>query len=98
MDFQFLTRCSAVRQLARTLLRLAETDSWAVIQFYKKEGTVGSEMVLYGMVKIVPLQMPFPFLTRLEPYGNFSPMGVLWYPIGASPGYEKFVGSAEKPF
>src|SRR5215472_16664729 len=57
---------------------------------------VGSEMLLYGMVKVVPLQMPFPFLTRLvEPFGNFSPMGVLWYSIGASPGYEMFIGSAE---
>ena len=57
---------------------------------------VGSEMVLYGMVKAVPLQMPFPFLARLvEPYGNFSPMGVLWSSVGASPAYERFTGSAE---
>lgn len=57
---------------------------------------VGSEMVLYGMDKVVPLQMPYPFLTRLvEPFGNFSPMGVLWYSIGAATGYEIFVGSAE---
>ncbi len=57
---------------------------------------LGSEMLLYGMVKLIPLQMPFPPLTRLvEPFGNFSPMGVLWSSIGASPGYEMFVGSAE---
>jgi hypothetical protein len=57
---------------------------------------VGATMVLYGMDKAVPLQMPFPHLSRLvEPYGNFSPMGVLWYSIGSSPSYEIFVGSAE---
>src|SRR4051794_10148938 len=57
---------------------------------------VGSQMLLYGMIKVVPLQMPFPFLTRLvEPFGNFSPMGVLWSSIGAAPGYETFVGSME---
>jgi hypothetical protein len=57
---------------------------------------LGSQMLLYGMIKVVPLQMPFPSLTRLvEPYGNFSPMGVLWYSIGASPAYETFVGAAE---
>lgn len=57
---------------------------------------VGAQMASYGMVKLVPLQMPFPFLTKLvEPYGNFSPMGVLWFSIGASPAYEMFVGSAE---
>ncbi|HTB16301.1 MAG TPA: hypothetical protein VK752_32260 [Bryobacteraceae bacterium] len=56
----------------------------------------GSQMLIYGMAKLVPLQMPFPSLTRLvEPFGNFSPMGVLWYSIGAAPGYEMFAGSAE---
>ena len=57
---------------------------------------LGSTLILYGMDKIVPLQMPFPALTRLiEPYGNLSPMGVLWASIGASPAYEIFTGCAE---
>src|SRR5258708_7542444 len=57
---------------------------------------VGSLLLHYGMVKVVPLQMAFPFLTKLvEPFGNFSPMAVLWSSVGASPGYEMFVGSAE---
>jgi hypothetical protein len=56
----------------------------------------GSTMLTYGMVKAFPLQMPAPYLTRLlEPFGNFSPMGVLWAAIGASPAYERFAGSAE---
>jgi hypothetical protein len=57
---------------------------------------LASEMFLYGMDKVIPLQMPFPFLTKLlEPYGNFSRMGVLWSSIGASPAYEIFGGCAE---
>jgi uncharacterized membrane protein YphA (DoxX/SURF4 family) len=57
---------------------------------------LASEMLLYGLVKVVPLQMPFPSLSRLmEPYGNFSPMATLWYSVGASPAYEIFAGSAE---
>ena len=57
---------------------------------------VGTSMLSYGFVKVVPLQMPTLMLTRLvEPFGNFSPMGVLWYSIGASPAYEVFVGLAE---
>jgi uncharacterized membrane protein YphA (DoxX/SURF4 family) len=57
---------------------------------------LASQMLAYGMAKLVPLQMPFPHLTKLlEPFGNFSPMGVLWSSIGASPGYEMFAGSAE---
>jgi hypothetical protein len=57
---------------------------------------LASEMVLYGTDKAIPLQMPFPFLTRMvEPYGSFSPMGVLWSFVGASRPYEIFVGCAE---
>ncbi|HET7698250.1 MAG TPA: hypothetical protein VFK57_21220 [Vicinamibacterales bacterium] len=57
---------------------------------------VGATMVSYGMVKAMPLQMPYPSLQRLvEPFGNFSPMGVLWYSIGASPAYERFAGFME---
>jgi uncharacterized membrane protein YphA (DoxX/SURF4 family) len=57
---------------------------------------LASEMILYGMVKAFPLQMPFPFFAQLiEPFGNFSPMGLLWSSIGASPSYETCVGCAE---
>jgi hypothetical protein len=53
-------------------------------------------MLTYGMVKAVPLQMPFPFLfTQVEPFGNLSPMGILWASVGASPTYEMFAGCAE---
>jgi len=63
----------------------------AVIRF-----ALVSQMFSYGLAKVVPLQMPFPYLTKLlEPYGNFSPMGVLWSSVGASPAYEIFAGSAE---
>jgi uncharacterized membrane protein YphA (DoxX/SURF4 family) len=57
---------------------------------------LASEMFLYGMDKAVPLQMPFPGLSQLvEPYGNFSPMGILWSFVGSSRPYEIFVGCAE---
>jgi uncharacterized membrane protein YphA (DoxX/SURF4 family) len=57
---------------------------------------LATQMFVYAFAKIVPLQMPFPPLSRLlEPFGNFSPMGVLWYSIGAAPAYEIFAGSAE---
>src|ERR1700721_2964258 len=57
---------------------------------------LASELLAYGMAKVIPLQMPFPYLPKLvEPFGNFSPMGVLWASIGASPAYEIFAGCAE---
>jgi uncharacterized membrane protein YphA (DoxX/SURF4 family) len=57
---------------------------------------LGTTMLTYGFIKVVPLQMPPPSLARLlEPFGNFSPMGVLWASIGASAAYEMVVGAAE---
>jgi uncharacterized membrane protein YphA (DoxX/SURF4 family) len=57
---------------------------------------LASQMIVYGLSKVIPLQMPFPYLTRLiEPYGESSPMGILWTFIGASPAYETFTGCAE---
>jgi hypothetical protein len=54
------------------------------------------QMFTYGLAKIIPVQMPFPSLTRLlMPYGNFAPMSVLWSSIGSAPAYEIFVGFAE---
>ena len=39
---------------------------------------LGATMVRYGFSKVIPTQMPTLFLSRLvEPFGNFSPMGVL---------------------
>ena len=64
---------------------------WLFIRF-----ALAGQMISYGFAKAIPLQMPFPFLTRLlEPYGQFSPMGVLWSSIGASHAYEIFAGCAE---
>lgn len=57
---------------------------------------LGGTMLTYGMIKAVPLQMPFPIPMRLlEPYGHFSMMGVLWAQIGASPAYQQFTGIVE---
>ena len=57
---------------------------------------LAGQMITYGMFKAIPLQMPYLFLFRLvERYGDFSPMGVLWSSISASPRYETFTGCAE---
>jgi uncharacterized membrane protein YphA (DoxX/SURF4 family) len=57
---------------------------------------LAGQMLVYGFVKAVPLQMPYPSLSRLvEPFGNFSPMGVLWSAVGASQPYEIAAGCLE---
>jgi len=53
-------------------------------------------MIIYGMSKVIPVQMPYPSLTRLlQPFGTLSPMGALWGSMGATPVYETFTGFAE---
>jgi hypothetical protein len=58
---------------------------------------LGTTMLSYGVAKAVPLQMGYgPSLSRLvEPFGNFSPMGVLWSSMAASPAYQSFTGCTE---
>jgi len=57
---------------------------------------LASTMLLYGFIKAVPTQMPFPNLSRLlQSFGSFSPASVLWYSIGSAPAYESFAGCAE---
>ncbi|HKD06951.1 MAG TPA: hypothetical protein VKB79_13695 [Bryobacteraceae bacterium] len=50
----------------------------------------------YGFVKVFPSQFRAPTLERLiEPYGDFSPMGVLWSFMGSSFAYTIFGGVGE---
>ncbi|MEM8680878.1 MAG: hypothetical protein AAGF97_16130 [Planctomycetota bacterium] len=53
-------------------------------------------MLSYGFAKVFPLQFPAMGPDRLlQPYGDSSPMGLLWTFMGASPGYQMFAGAAE---
>lgn len=53
-------------------------------------------LLSYGAYKAIPSQMPLPDLDRLaQPFGEASPMGLLWTFLGANPAYERFSGLAE---
>ncbi|TKC10838.1 hypothetical protein FA048_11760 [Pedobacter polaris] len=53
-------------------------------------------LFVYGFVKVIKLQFPFPDLIRLtEPYGDSTPMGLAWTFVGYSSGYNLFTGGAE---
>jgi hypothetical protein len=98
-----------LQAFALLMVALAGTALWSVVDRHRPNYralnkwfrlflrfALGSTMLGYGMVKWIPLQMSAPSLQRLlEPYGNFSPMGVLWASIGASKGYEMFAGFME---
>jgi len=58
--------------------------------------SLAAAMVTYGGFKIIPAQFPAPTLDRLlQPFGDASPMGLLWTFMGASKPYEIFSGAAE---
>ena len=89
---------AAVATLVWTLLdrrraNYARLHEWlrVYVRFY-----LATAMVSYGAFKIFPSQMPAPSLDRLmQPFGDASPMGLLWTFIGASRSYEFFSGAAE---
>jgi uncharacterized membrane protein YphA (DoxX/SURF4 family) len=58
--------------------------------------SLGLAMIVYGISKAIPNQMPSPRLnTLLQRYGDLPPMMVLWSFMGTSPAYESFTGLAE---
>jgi hypothetical protein len=58
--------------------------------------SLGTAMIGYGAFKVIMSQFGPPTLDRLmQPFGDSSPMGLLWTFMGASEPYTMFVGSAE---
>lgn len=61
------------------------------VRFY-----LASVMINYGSVKVIQSQFPAPRLDRLlQPFGDASPMGLLWTFMGASASYNVFTGAGE---
>ena len=57
---------------------------------------LASQMIYFGMVKVIPTQFPAPSLvTLVAPVGNLSLQGFLWTSIGASQPYQIFTGVVE---
>ncbi|MBK8101270.1 MAG: hypothetical protein IPK26_29665 [Planctomycetes bacterium] len=57
---------------------------------------VGTVMLVYGSLKVVPVQFQVPPAEQiLMPLGDHSPMSLLWATIGISPAYTIFGGLGE---
>ncbi|MFF2557785.1 DoxX family protein [Nocardia sp. NPDC058058] len=54
-----------------------------------------SALLLYGMVKLLPSQMSVILQRLVEPFGDMSPMSVLWAQTSLSEPYEIALGAAE---
>src|SRR5579863_2495443 len=79
--------------LDRSRANYAELHKW--FRLFLRFALAG-QMIAYGFSKVIPIQMPYPSLTRLlQPFGTFSPMGVLLNSMGSAPAYEIFCGCAQ---
>src|SRR5262249_23179696 len=71
----------------------ATLDRW--LRWYLRI-VLGSAMLLYGVAKIIPVQMWSPGLTTLiQPTGDLTRHRLLWSVMGASKSYQIFAGIAE---
>jgi hypothetical protein len=79
--------------LDRKRAHYAKLHEW--LKVYVRLG-LAMIMIEYGGLKIIPSQFPRPSLDRLmQPFGDASPMGLLWTFMGASAPYTTFAGLTE---
>jgi hypothetical protein len=89
---------SLVATLVWTLLDRRRTQYARLYASLKVFVQVGLGLILieYGGLKVVPSQFPRPSLSRLlQPFGDASPMGLMWTFMGASVPYTIFAGLSE---
>jgi len=64
---------------------------WAYVRLL-----LATALIAYGSYKVIPSQFPKPSLDRLaQPFGEASPMGLLWTFMGVSAPYQMFTGTGE---
>ncbi len=95
--------------LFSTLFSLIGAAIWSAVDYKRKNYNklyywllvlvrcyVAFTLISYGMYKVIKLQFPYPYLTRLtQAYGDSSPMGLAWTFLGYSKGYNIFMGIIE---
>ncbi len=98
-----------LRIVCYLLLSIAFTLTWSLVDRKGKKHDqlfswfvtlvrlfLGSTMIGYGLIKVIPLQFSEIKLHQLlMPYGDSSPMGILWKFMAASKAYTIFTGVAE---
>ena len=98
-----------VKTLTLVVIAVLATMGWSILDRRRREYrtlhqwfmlllriALGITMISYGAVKVIKSQFPDPSLGRLlQPYGDSSPMGLLWTFMGASKSYTIFAGAVE---
>ena len=89
---------AGVATVVWSLLDRRRTDDEKLHQWFRLllRFSLGLALIGYGIAKAIPNQMiaPRPFML-LQPYGELTPMRVLWLLMGSSPPYQTFTGLAE---
>jgi uncharacterized membrane protein YphA (DoxX/SURF4 family) len=103
------TTYNYVQVLCYLVLSAVATGVWSVVDRRRRQYarahdflriyvrySLAASMLSYGFAKVFKMQFPFPSVERLmEPFGDSSPMGLLWTFMGYSAGYNLFTGGAE---
>jgi hypothetical protein len=103
------TTYNYVQVLCYLIIAVAATAVWTALARKRPEPTrlyeglrvyirfsLAAAMLNYGAYKVIPSQFALPFPSQwIEPFGDASPMGILWTFMGASSGYTIFAGAAE---
>jgi hypothetical protein len=89
---------AAVAALIWTVLdrkRTQYTRLYAWLRVYVRF-SLATAMISYGAIKVIKSQFPNPSLDKLlQPFGDASPMGLLWTFMGSSKSYNVFTGFGE---
>ena len=103
------TTWNYVQVLCLLILAVIATIVWSLLDRTRRNYTrlydwlrvyvrlaLGVTMIGYGSYKVIQSQFPSPSLDRLlQPFGDASPMGLLWTFMGASWSYNLFTGLGE---
>jgi hypothetical protein len=86
---------------AIALFRLDVDGTWGkrlreILTHYLRYA-LGAAMLMYGLIKILLLQMPIEMnaLSLATPIGEYDPMSLLWMFMGYAPLYQLFAGLSE---
>ena len=101
VDWVWLLCCAVIALIASALWlsidrrRAHDAKIRAVLRVFIRY-SIAYTLLSYGISKLFIRQFPAPSgLRLLGPYGESSPMGLLWTFMGASPAYVFFSGAAE---
>jgi hypothetical protein len=74
-------------------------NNYAKLDFWFRQGLclcVSGVMWAYGIIKVLPVQMPMPsFIDLQKPLGDLDPFSLLWATMGYGTPYQVFTGIGE---